>query len=85
MTTTTTNNLQHPDWCTAGRIEQTDFPDHGITTTRCVDCGAHEARDRDGEKLVAPGLTGALVGRGRTDMDLDVRRAAPGDIPGVTR
>lgn len=83
--TTTSDNLQHADWCDAARIETTDYPDHGITTTHCVDCGAHEARDRDGKTLATPGVTGALQGLGRNDMDLDVRRAQAGDTPGVTR
>lgn len=56
-----TDSLPHADWCKAGRIETTDHPEQGITTRHCVDCGAHEAVDRDGQALDAPTVTGGLV------------------------
>lgn len=76
-TKTKTDNLQHADWCKAQRIETTDYPDYGITTTHCCDCGAHEARDRHGEALKIPAVSGALASEHRDDSDL--MRSTGGD------
>lgn len=65
MSKTTTATLPHADWCAGERVETTDRPDFGITTTHCVDCGAHEAKDRQGKSLTIPAVTGGLAERRR--------------------
>jgi hypothetical protein len=70
MSKTTTADLQHADWCKAERIETTDYPDRGISTTHCCDCGAHEAKDRHGKTLKTPAVSGAMAGEHRDDSDL---------------
>lgn len=79
--TTKTDTLTHAEHCTGERVEITDYPDHGITTTHCVDCGAHEAQDRSGKTLTTPAVTGGLVGRGRGDMDVSMEPAPKGGGP----
>lgn len=64
MSKTTTATLAHADWCKAERIETTDYADRGITTTHCVDCGVHEAKDRRGNTLKTVTVSGALAGAG---------------------
>lgn len=80
-----TDSLPHAEWCKAERVEATDYPDRGIITHHCLDCAAHEAKDRQGKTLRTPGRVGALVGEGRGGMDIDVRKARPSDVPGVAR
>lgn len=62
--------LPHADWCTAGRIETTAYPEHRMTTHHCVDCGAHQASDANGKALAIPAVTGALAGLRRDDSDV---------------
>lgn len=76
-TTTAAEHLAHADWCRAERIERTDHPDRGITTTRCCDCGAHVGIDAAGRPFTAPAVTGALSGVRRDDTD--AMRATGGD------
>ena len=76
--TTKTDNLQHAEWCKADRTETTDYPDRGITTTHCLDCGAHEAKDRKGKTLAVPAVTGGLHGAGRGDMAVTMEKAPAG-------
>lgn len=76
--TVTTDNLTHAEHCNAERVETTDYPDHGITTSHCLDCGAHAAQDRDGKTIVTPVVTGAQVGHGRGDMDVSLERMPAG-------
>lgn len=76
MTSTTkTDNLPHADWCKAGRVETTEYPDRGITTSHCVDCGAHEAKDTKGKALTLPAVTGGLHGAGNDDWAVTMERA----------
>lgn len=72
---TKTDNLHHSEWCKAERIETTDHPEAGVTTTRCVDCGAHEAKDRGGKTLDPPAVTGGIVALGKGDMDVTMEVA----------
>jgi hypothetical protein len=83
MSKTTTPTLQHAEWCKTERIETADYADRGITTTHCLDCGAHEAKDRHGKTLQTPAVTGALHMAGRGDMDVTIRRATPQDVMGL--
>lgn len=70
-----TDSLQHADWCRAERIETTDYPSRGITTTHCLDCGAHEAKDSKGRTLNIPSVTGGLYAEGKGDMDVTMEKA----------
>lgn len=72
--TTKTDALTHREACPA-RVEMTDYPEHGITTTHCVDCGAHGAKDRKGKTLATPAVTGGIVNLGKGDMDITMERA----------
>lgn len=85
MTTKTTDTLTHAEWCKAERIETTDYPEVGRTTTHCVDCGAHGATDSNGKTIPIPAVTGGLVDLGRGDMDVTMERAQLSDRPGVRR
>jgi hypothetical protein len=58
------DNLHHAEWCPTSRVETSDYPERQITTTHCVDCGAHEAKDRNGKTLQVPAVTGGLSGAG---------------------
>lgn len=73
--TTKTSELPHAEWCNAARIETTDYPEAGIRTTRCVDCGSHLAQDQEGKPLPSLAFSGALVSEGRGDMDISMERA----------
>lgn len=59
-TTPTTPELRHPSGCKAKRIEITKYPN--VTTTHCLDCGAHVAYDPAGAILPAPSVTGGMSG-----------------------
>lgn len=69
------DNLHHAEWCIASRVETTDYPERQITTTHCVDCGAHEARDYRGNVLRLPTVTGGLVGARLDDMTVTMEPA----------
>ncbi len=67
---TQANNLQHAEGCPAARVETTDYADRGIITHHCLDCGAHEARDRAGKVLRVVAISGALAGSRPNDSDV---------------
>lgn len=55
-TARTETPLRHAAWCSKARdLDVTEHPDAGITTTHCVECGAHQAHaSATGEVLPAP-------------------------------
>lgn len=52
-------DLTHAPNCSSERqLDVVSYAEQGITTTHCVDCGAHEARTNDGQIITAPATGG---------------------------